>query len=473
MLLIYGVRLNFGVDIMINFTIILNPLSDKPLYEQIYLHICNEIKLNKLKENERLPSKKQLASHLFISTNTVETAYAMLVQEGYIRSIPRSGYYVCHIESPMFNDVNIELDEPQKPSTKYLYDFRTNAVDISSFPYSTWAKLSKTIMYNYPNLLTSGDGKGDYELRNTIAKYLHEFRGVSCSSNQIIIGAGIEYLMMILCGIIGNENIIAVENPGYAKTVNILKNSGNKIEYIPLDSDGMDIDKLSKTNANITYITPSHQFPTGTIMPIGRRTQILKWARDSKNRYIIEDDYNSEFNFIGKPIPAIQGLDSNGKVIYLSTFSRVLAPSIRIAYMVLPKDLLCIYENKFGKYASTVSRFEQQTLNMFITEGYLSRHLNRVKNIYKKQRDTLICELKKFEFEKQIIGEKAGVHILLQTDFAQKLLKLSEKVGIKIYNLDDYYFEGLNSTNTLIFGYAGLSCEEIKKAFALLRETSI
>lgn len=453
---------------MFNFIFSPDKASKKPLYEQLYSYIIQEIHAKKLKENERMPSKKALSAHLSISVNTIETAYELLVQEGYLKAVPRSGFYVQHIENPIGSD-NIVMEEEFTETKNYTVDFRTNAVDIKSFPYSTWVKLSKEVMYGNPELLNSGEVKGDYNLRENIAKYLHEFRGVNCSPRQIIVGAGIEYLLMLITEILGNNRCYALENPGYGKIQLLLKNSGCRMNYISLDEKGLSASELRKTNSDTVYITPSHQFPTGIIMPIDRRIELLNWASEADNRYIIEDDYNSEFNFSKRPITALQGIFDSEKVIYLNTFSRVLAPSIRIAYMVLPKKLLKQYEERFYRYSSTVPRFEQHTLSRFIAGNYLSRHLNRVKNIYRKRRDLLIEAIEASPYDIEISGEKAGLHLLLSSPDANSIFELCLNHGIRLYNSDDYYFHPLkNSKSTLIAGYAGVSDEDIEYLKAVL-----
>ena len=453
---------------MFNFTVSLDKNSKTPLYEQLYSHIANEILSKSLQENERMPSKKSLSAHLGISINTIETAYSLLVQEGYLRAMPRSGYYVCRIEAPIGKAVSYTKKQTESP--RYRIDFKTNGIDFEAFPFTTWSKLSKEIMYSNPKLLSSGDPQGDYELRISIAKYLHEFRGVNCDPDQIIIGAGIEYLLILLSKILGSDAVYAIENPGYKKTCNILKSSRGRINYIDIDSDGMMIDMLKKTDSNIACITPSHQFPTGAIMPIGRRFELLSWADEKSDRYIIEDDYNSEFNFSARPIPAVQGLSQNSKVIYMSTFSRTLAPSIRIAYMVLPAPLLEIYQKDFGMYSSTVSRFEQHTLNKFISEGYFQRHLNRIKNIYKKRRDLMIANLKTLPYPIEIYGEHAGLHLLVKVKDAKKITDTAQKHGIRIYDLDDYFFmQPQKNHNTLVIGYASCSEEDINELIDIMK----
>lgn len=456
---------------MYNFTIDLVKHKGSPLYEQLYRYISGEIKNGNIKRDEKLPSKKALASHLHISQNTVETAYAMLVQEGYVDARPRSGYYVCGISELIPTPEIKPSAMPAAPDTAYKYDFRTNAVDINSFPFKTWAKLNREVVYQSPELLLPGDVRGDLALRESLSKYLHEFRGVSCTAEQIVIGAGIEYLLTLLCSLFDPELKFAVENPGYTKAEMLIRNSGRDIKYISLDREGLRPELLEKSGADVAYITPSHQFPTGIIMPIGRRAELLRWALVSPSRYIIEDDYNSEFNFAGKPIPSVQGIDAGGRVIYMSTFSRILAPSIRIAYMVLPPELSVKFMAKFSRYSSTVSRFEQQTLCRFINGGYLSRHLNRVKNIYKKRRDALSSMLRSLPCSGnlRISGEGAGLHLIVEapTELSAKILENAHRESIRFYNLADYYFEEPRR-EAFVLGYASLSDDEMEKAVGLL-----
>ncbi|NLL46860.1 MAG: PLP-dependent aminotransferase family protein [Clostridiales bacterium] len=456
---------------MNSFTIELKKTSGSPLYEQLYLYISGEIKSGNLKKNEKLPSKKALASHLRISRNTVETAYSMLAQEGYIYSRPRSGHYVCDISDLVPLPKVTVPAAAEQPEERYRFDFRTNAVDISSFPFKTWAKLNREVVYQSPELLFSGDVRGDRCLRESLAKYLHEFRGVKCGPDQIVIGAGIEYLLTLVCGLFDPGISVAVENPGYGKAVSVIRNSGMSIRYIPLDCDGMRPDALRQSGADIAYITPSHQFPTGIIMPIRRRAELLSWAAESEGRYIIEDDYNSEFNFVLRPVPAVQGLEGGGRVIYMSTFSRTLAPSIRIAYMVLPPDLSARFSEKFGRYSSTVSRFEQHTLCRFIDGGHLSRHLNRVKHIYKRRRDILSSLLQSLpcSAKLKISGENAGLHLIVEgpEDLIRRATENALHENIRVYHLSDYYFEG-DGREALVLGYASMPEEDFETAVKLL-----
>lgn len=446
---------------MYNFTVNFDSAPGKTLYEQLYKYIAKEIRERKISENERMPSKRALASHLGISVNTVEAAYEILVQEGYLRPVDRSGFYVRYTNMPPLNVRTVHGEQEEKRE-KYRADFGTNAADVAAFPYATWIKLSREVMYSTPELLNAGDVKGDIELRRSIAKYLGEFRGVSCSPSRIIVGAGIDYLLMLLTEILGENRVYALENPGYGKVNRILKNNGCVINYIPLDKNGISVEELGKTASNTAYITPSHQFPMGIIMPFDRREELISWTLEKEDRYIIEDDYNSEFNFSKKPLPALQGIAGGERVIYLNTFSRILAPSIRIAFMVLPPELLDIYEKKFSGYSPTVPRFEQHTLSRFIREDYFARHLNRVKNIYRKRRDLLIETLLKLPYDTEISGEKAGLHLLIKSASAKEMLKKAAENRIRLCDADDYYFTPHKPSNSVIAGYSGVSEEDIE-----------
>jgi GntR family transcriptional regulator/MocR family aminotransferase len=327
-------------------------------------------------------------------------------------------------------------------------------------------------------LLKASHPQGDYKLRTHIAKYLHEYRGVNCLPEQIIIGAGTEYLLGFLVQMLGTSVVYGVENPGYLKTYKVLKSNRANVEAITLDDEGMSIQSLKKSDVNIAYITPSHHFPLGIVMPINRRMQLLKWANEKTDRYIIEDDYDSEFRYNGRPIPALQGLDTNQKVIYMSTFSKSIAPSIRISYMVLPPSLLHVYQSYFMFYSCTVPRFEQYTLYKFISGGYFERHLNKMRNIYKTRKEKLVTELEKLSFSDkiEIQGKNAGLHLLLKINSCldeNELISLAKTYGVKLYGLSDYYIEGVDGMpdNIVILGYSNFDMDEIQEAACLLEQS--
>ena len=467
-----------------------------PMYEQIYNYIKKEIQSGNLPFHTKLPSTRSLAVNLQVSRNTVDMAYSQLVSEGYIESVPKSGYYVCTISDLTHITVNrTALNQlPTKVKALYHYDFSPFVIDINSFPYNIWRKLSKNCMNdNNNNLFLLGDNQGDENLRIAITRYLHESRGVNCSTEQIIIGAGADYLLQLLSQILqyikqgtvstesSYQSIIAMENPTYKQAYKIFTGMHFGVVPIDLDHNGINIQHLSESNSNIVYVTPSHQYPLGIVMPIKRRLELLKWANVSPNRYIIEDDHDSEFRYKGKPIPALQGIDSSGKVIYIGTFSRAVAPAIRIGYMVLPENLLEIYRKNLYYYSSTVSRVDQNIMQNFIKEGYFERHLNKMRKIYKNKHDLLIQSLKIFKNKIQIEGENAGLHLVLRfpTITSEKeIIELAAKKSIKLYGLSEHYITSTEAQNimpqsippTILLGYANVSEQDIRDGITALYE---
>lgn len=450
----------------------------KPLYFQVYESLVAEIREGHIKPNEKLPSKKQLCTRLGLSQTTIENAYEMLVTEGYITSVPRSGYYALDY-TPLKSTAPISSGASCHSLTsqvnKYEYSLTTGNVDIDGFPFTQWARISKNVMYNEPELLSPGSSQGDLSLRETLIKYLHEFRGVNADSSQMIIGAGTEYLLSLLCRIQKENHLIAIENPCYMRVYRNLKDNGKQLIPISIDNDGLCLSELEQTAAKLVYITPSHQYPTGVTMPIGNRMRLLQWANEEPDRYIIEDDYDSEYRFSGRPIPSLQGLDQHGKVIYLGTFSRSLAPSIRIAYLILPSSLIDIYVNRFTYCASTVSRFEQHTLQQFLKDGHYTRHLNRTRTLYKHRKEYFVHLLKeKFRLGSyEIHGENLGLHFILEIrndKTEQELIQLAASAGIQVIGLSSYYIDGNPEYPSLVIGYSGLSEQDMDDVVSRLKK---
>lgn len=456
-------------------TINLNANSNIPLYIQLYNFIKNEIQLGNLQSNSKLPSKRKLSKYLEISQNTVEAAYEQLITEGYIISFPKKGYYVTELQEVITLGNNSKINEDEQKNKKYYkYEFYSSRVDLESFPYSIWRKINKDIISEEnKDLLQIGHSQGDRNLRESISNYLRYSRGVNSNIDNIVIGSGSEYLIQILINMLGRNKIFAVEEPGYYKIRKILKVNGIMPKAIPIDEQGINIENLRCSKAEVIHITPSHQFPTGIIMPINRRIQLLNWANEEDERYIIEDDYDSEFRFEGRPIPALQNLDTKGNVIYLGTFSKSFSPSARIAYMVLPDKLMKIYKSDFSFLACTVSRTTQQALFKFIEEGYFERHLNKMRNIYKKKREFLVSLIKKYLPSTEIIGTNSGLHLLIKVNNGmseKELIKAAEEKEIRILGMSNSYLNKLEETNTVFLGYASLSNEEMEEAIILLKK---
>ncbi|ETA82402.1 PLP-dependent aminotransferase family protein [Youngiibacter fragilis] len=465
---------------MANITLTIDQNSGKPLYMQLYDHIRNEIREGLLEDGARLPSKRSLASHLRISQNTVETAYGQLLAEGFIRSKPKSGYYVSRFEVYPSDTTGPEStgkeEETREDTSGFAYDFMTNTVDTRFFPFSTWSRITREVIHDENReLLKASHPQGEVSLRMSIARHLHEHKGVRCTHEQVIIGAGSEYLIGLLVQLLGRDRVYAVEDPGYVKTGMLLMSNGSDVVHVGLDRDGLDVKELEESGAKIVHITPSHQFPMGMIMPARRRMQLLAWAYAEKDRYIIEDDYDSEFRFGGRPIPSLQGLDNSERVIYIGTFSKSLAPSIRIGYLVLPPSLIEEYRKRYMYNASTVSRFEQQTLARFIKDGHFERHLNRMRKVYKSRKENLVNEIRRASFGKsaEIIGENAGLHLLLSPGNGMsemQLLESAASAGVRLRGLSGYFSQDSLSKpqGTVLLGYSSLSEEEISEAVSLL-----
>lgn len=460
---------------MYELTILLEEKSTTPLYEQIYEHIKGEIREKKLSSGTRLPSTRVLADNLSVSRSTTQMAYDQLLAEGYIEAVPCKGYFVTELEGLLELAPKSETKESiPVPETRAEYiNCSPRGIDFSRFPYNTWRKLCKTTLIDdNKEMFAGGHPQGERALREAIRDYLHAARGVNASVHNIVIGAGNGYLLTLLHQIlqlVHKDNTIAMENPTYKQAYRVLTACSESIIPVEMDEKGMSLMALKKSGANIAYVMPSHQFPTGIVMPITRRMELLSWAKEEENRYIIEDDYDSEFRYKGKPIPALQGVDNGDKVIYLGTFSRAIAPGIRVGYMVLPPKLLQVYRKHLSFYDCTVSRIDQNVLAEFIREGYFERHLNRMRGIYRKKNEVLLETLEPLRKNFEISGEHAGLHVLLtaKNGLTEKALTTWAKdVGVIVEPMSSYVIGGMlkQYEHTVLLGYASLTEDEIREA---------
>lgn len=453
--------------------------SEESLYFQIYKQIKEEIQAGNLTAGTKLLSKRKMAENLNVSVNTVETAYSQLVSEGFIEARVKSGFYVCEIDKFNFVKQKNKKDDcgvAKENADNIKINFATDGVDYENFPYNTWRKLMKNCFNEYnPNVLKSSPPEGDFELRKAVAKHIYNSRGVNCSAKQVIIGAGVDNLLNIISGLLGAEYKIVMENPVYYEAYSFFKSLGHAVESIMVDEGGMRTDMLPEEDNAAVYVTPSHQFPLGITMPAGRRVRLLNWAYEKEHRYIIEDDYDSEFRYNSKLIPSVQSIDVRGRVIYLGTFSKTIAPSIRISYMVLPEKLLDYYNEKYTKFSSAVSVLEQNILTAFISEGHYERHLNRMRKLYGEKRNVLLNELKKLKGKIRLNGENAGHHMaikLLNGLSEKEMVEFAEKAGVRVYPISKYFVKNIPEKykSTVLIGYAELSEKKIVEGTNLLRE---
>ncbi len=454
--------------------------SKIPIYQQIYEFIKKEIQKEQLKPGDKLPSSRALSRYLSVSRSTTELAYDQLVSEGYIEAMPCKGYYISQLEGIYFPESSLPKQQDEKQvfeedKKKYRYDFALNEIAKESFPYSVWQKLSKQVLAEADEeFFQLGNPCGEDGIRQAVAEYLYRSRGVKCKKEQIIIGAGNDYLLMLLGTILGVGQTVAMESATYISAYYDFHHIGYEVQAVRQDEQGLDISDLEEKSAKIVYVMPSHQFPMGMIMPLKRRMALLNWAEKSEERYIIEDDYDSEFRYKGQPIPSLQGFDRNGSVIYMGTFSKSVAPSIRVSYMVLPERLMQRYLREKHLFSVTVSKIDQEILELFLNEGYYEKHLNRMRKTYKSKHDLIVKHLKEMQKICVFHGENAGVHFVLEfinglTE--QEAIDKAKDVGIQVYGVSEYCIElNRKKENKVLLGYAGMEEKEIEEAMKLLKE---
>lgn len=482
-----------------------NNRNDRSLYEYLYTCIKEDIISGKLPPDTKLPSKRDFARNHGISVVTVENAYGQLLAEGYIYSLPKKGFYVSDINNDISHNIypvvkknsnvynpsttdthtNNSADKPSIYNTDTLEMSDTDYINLVSshtphdnFPFSIWAKLMRHVLtYEGDDTLNVPPTGGVMKLRQAIANHLYEFRGITVNPEQIIIGAGTEYLYGLIVQLLGRNIAYGLENPSSKKIINIYKSLGVKVNYLDMDEEGVIPDCQGLNDSQIIQISPSHHFPTGIVTSISRRYGLLQWANQSADRYIIEDDYDSEFRLQGKPIPSLFSIDATDKVIYFNTFTKSLASTIRISYMVLPLPLLTRFKNTLGFYACTVSNFEQYTLAHFIGEGYLDKHINRMRNHYRYIRDELISKLMNSSIKNRIhiYEEDSGLHFLLKYDTEltdEELKKRAYNNGLMISFLSDYVtnnsYSKADYEHIAIVNYSGITDSDISKTAQML-----
>ena len=436
-----------------------------PLYEALYRCIRQDILSGVLVCGEKLPSKQALAAHLEISKITVETAYNQLLCEGYIRSQEKVGYFVEPVQLRQLPAKPVE-NTPSDTAAQSFTDLTANGSP--EFPFSVWSRLQREVMLDLGQaLLLPMPNRGLFDLRGAIAQHLWDFRGMHVNPEHILIGAGTDFLYNLLIQLLGRDKLYAVEDPGYGKIRKIYAAGGVRCVSIPLDSKG--VCPTSLADAQILHISPSHHFPTGLVTPVSRRWELLQWAQSCDDRYIIEDDYDSEFRFDAHPMPAMTSMDTAGRVIYINTFSKSLTPSIRISYMVLPEALMARFQQQLGFYSCTVPSFEQQTLARFIRTGHFEKHINRMRRAYKTRRNQIISILQSAPFAKRltILEQDAGLHFLLKVDTMlsdEELVQRCRNAGILVRSLSSYYRDAApqHAQHCLVVNYSGLQASDLE-----------
>ena len=441
-----------------------------PLYEALYRCIRADILSGRLAPNQKLPSKRALCANLKVSKITVEGAYSQLLAEGYIRSAEKVGYFVEAVERI---GPKPACPPPPPPLKDDTIDLTGNGS--AHFPFSVWSRLQRQVMLDLgEQLLLPLDNQGLPELRHAIAVHLAEFRGMHVNPQNILIGAGTDFLYNLLIQLLGRDKLYAVEEPGYGKIRKIYAAGGANCTGIPLDHQGVRTDLLQ--NAQVLHISPSHHFPTGLVTSLPRRQALLNWVHARADRWIIEDDYDSEFRFAAHPMPTMHALDAQGHVIYMNTFSKTLAPSIRISYMVLPPLLMEQFRQRLDFYSCTVPSFEQHTLARFLSQGHFEKHINRMRKFYKSRRNRVLDAIESCPLADKLTiqEENAGLHFLVKVDTSFTDRTLTDRLaqaGIRVYPLSSYYHGPVpeESRRCLIVNYSGLTDEQLARLEEKLR----
>lgn len=462
--------------------IVLDNNSSSPLYVQIYETLKKEIISGHLEEGSKLTSTRNLATTLSVSRNTVESAYLQLCSEGYISSKAGSGFIVEKLDRAIISKLkkqdyekNKNIESKIEEDTNYKYNFQYGNLSASDFPLRLWKNVSnKCFSYlTAEDIMSYNSNKGELHLQIEIMKYLNKSRGVYCNPEQIVLSSGIGHSLSLLCQLLrSNSNQIAMEDPGYDGARNIFNNNGYNVIPITLEEDGISIEELENSTANIVYVTPSHQFPTGSVMHISKRLKLLDWAV-RKNGVIIEDDYDSELRYNSRPIPSIQGIDNKESVVYIGTFSKSLSPSLRVGYIVLPESLARKYDKSFSKYHASISLFQQNIIQQFMHLGYWESHLRKICISNKRKHDILIHTINELMGDKVIIhGKNAGLHILLEINNGLRegeLISKAKECGVKVYPVSTFWIRLDKYTNNMVLlGFGGMSEIEIVQGIRLL-----
>jgi len=460
--------------------IVLKNNDPVPLYKQLYNQIRECILSGKLPADSKLPSVRDLAVELSASRNTVDGAYQDLFAEGYIYSKSRSGYFVSALDQ----DVSLQSlpGKPGKydylpgPPSVFTYDFHPARLDPESFPTEIWRKcFLEGLRRNSQQLVEYGDSQGDRGLRCSIQSYLERSRGVLCDPEQIVICAGLQQSLDIVSHVLKERHsIVAVENPGYHLPRSVFRNHSYTILPVPVVEGGLDINHLKSSRSTVVYVTPSHQLPMGYVMPVANRLALIEWAKQG-GKFIIEDDYDSELRYHGKPIPSLQGLSPTGNIIYSGTFSKILSPALRLSYLVLPFSLIAKYRQLYRDYFASVPLLEQRTMANFMELGHWERHIRRMRIIYKKKHDTLIRAVEQnFGTRAIVVGQGAGLHVVLilpDTSHCEaEIIDRARQKGIRLFPFSDFHVTGQPEATTLLLGFGGMNDSEIERGIAILSQ---
>jgi len=449
------------------------PMSPKePKYKQIYQQLKILIEQGNLKSNDSLPSIRRLAETLQVSRNTTLTAYEQLVAEGYIRGEGRKGYFVNELEQVFLQQEEATVPTlsttQEQPALKI--DFRAGAVDQAYFPLKTWRQFANRTLQLEDSFIY-GEPFGEPLLKEQLTRYLLQARGVKCEAEAIIIGSSTQQMLLYLgCLLKHDFTSVIVEDPGYVGARQAFKVNGFELEALPVLEHGAQLHLLPNMQSRLLYITPSHHFPYGVTMTIQQRQTVIQWAK-KVDGYIIEDDYDSEFRYGQQPFPALASID-HSRVIYIGTFSKSFLPGIRLSYMVLPKSLLYRYKEQFSEFEQNGSSLHQLTMAAFMDKGEWTRHIKRMRIIYKQKMHYLVEQLKQhFGNDMTILGEHSGLYVLIKLHVhlsENQLIQRAAQYGVKVYPTSPFFLQRSAAEPILQLGFSKLTMEDIHQGVQLL-----
>lgn len=452
--------------------------SEIPVYKQLYAFMKLEIETGRLQENDRLPSIRQLSAHLLLSKNTVETAYQQLQAEGYVHGKPRSGLHVLPLEriaplevAPSANENNV--GQRDQFEGQALYDYQYGDVELEKFPMKAWRKCMLEALDAPPyEVLGYGERQGNAELREEITRYLYQSRGVKCSPDQVFLCSGTQQAVSLLCQVLPLPSRVAMEDPGYYGVRAVFANHGRDVVPIALEDDGLHVDELRRQAVNAVYVTPSHQFPLGSVLPVQKRGKLLQWAYE-QDGLIIEDDYDSEFRYQGLPIPALKAMDVGDRVIYLGTFSKSFLPAIRMSYIVMPEKLAGDFRAGIAPYSQSTSPLLQEAMLRFMREGHYERHVRRMRKHYQTKHKRLLKAIHQHLGDKvAVIGQRAGLHLLIDVRKRDsgELIERAARLGVNVYSPRVHWMDSAQApASYLMLGFGGVSDDKIEEGIVRLR----
>lgn len=449
---------------------IINPKDspNTPLYIQLYNHYRNLISTGTLKAESKLPSIRRCAKERMISRTTVEAAYLQLVAEGYVSSRPGSGFFVSELNYKDIQKVEKLQHNKSIIQNQPLYDFATYAVDYKSFDFDLWSRYIKSALRNEERLLSYGDPQGEYDLRVALSRYVADRRGVICTPEQIVVGAGVQSLLQILCSLTGVRSPISFTGASFEQGQAVFEDRGFKT--LTYKNINRDLSKFKEDKIKMIYTSPSHITPWGDVMPIQIRLALLAFAQ-REDCLIIEDDYDSEFRYYTRPVPSLQGLDGGDKVVYMGTFSRLLMPSLRISFMVLSKELTEVYERRGRVYNQTASKTEQIALGKFISDGHLGRQIRKARKLYMAKSQQLCIAINNvFEEKATAIPGSGGFLVQLEVKSSlssEELAKRGADVGVLLRTFEA---EEKNDYPRLLLSCSGVAEENFQDALRLLKK---